>query len=142
MSARARTAPPAAIESTATIESVRITADPLGATGRRLHYTGGGRRRRTDAAQSAESAQAAPADCPAHAQRELPEMSCFDSPSAREHSAAAPRAVACAVLTVSDTRTLADDKSGALIVELLEAAGHRAAARSIVPDEPSQVAAA
>ncbi len=39
-----------------------------------------------------------------------------------------------AVLTVSDTRTLADDRSGALIVELTTAAGHVLAAREIVKD--------
>lgn len=40
-----------------------------------------------------------------------------------------------AVLTVSDTRTLADDKSGTVLVERLEKAGHRLADRAIVPDE-------
>lgn len=39
-----------------------------------------------------------------------------------------------AVLTVSDTRTLADDRSGALIVELTTAVGHVLAAREIVKD--------
>jgi molybdenum cofactor biosynthesis protein B len=68
-------------------------------------------------------------------------MSCYDSPSAKQHRAAAPASVACAALTVSDTRTLADDKSGALIVELLEAAGHRVVERAIVRDEPTDVAA-
>jgi molybdenum cofactor biosynthesis protein B len=43
--------------------------------------------------------------------------------------------VAIAVLTVSDTRTLADDRSGAVLVELLEQAGHRLVARAIVRDE-------
>lgn len=43
--------------------------------------------------------------------------------------------VQIAVLTVSDTRTLADDRSGAALVERLEAAGHHLAARSIVKDE-------
>lgn len=43
--------------------------------------------------------------------------------------------VAIAVLTVSDTRTLADDRSGAVLVELLEQAGHRLVARAIVLDE-------
>jgi molybdenum cofactor biosynthesis protein B len=38
------------------------------------------------------------------------------------------------VLTVSDTRTAADDGSGDLIVRLLEGAGHRVAARAIVKD--------
>ena len=40
-----------------------------------------------------------------------------------------------AVLTVSDTRTLADDRSGAVLVERLASAGHTLAAREIVPDE-------
>ncbi|MCB8838760.1 molybdenum cofactor biosynthesis protein B [Aurantimonas sp. VKM B-3413] len=40
-----------------------------------------------------------------------------------------------AVLTVSDTRSLADDRSGDTLVERLQAAGHRLADRSIVPDD-------
>ena len=43
--------------------------------------------------------------------------------------------VRAAVLTVSDTRTLETDGSGATIVERLEGAGHAIAARRIVPDE-------
>lgn len=39
-----------------------------------------------------------------------------------------------AVLTISDTRTLDDDRSGALIVELLGGAGHVVAARELVKD--------
>src|SRR2546423_15562715 len=40
-----------------------------------------------------------------------------------------------AVLTVSDTRTLADDKSGATLAERLTAAGHQLAAREIIVDD-------
>jgi molybdenum cofactor biosynthesis protein B len=40
-----------------------------------------------------------------------------------------------AVLTISDTRSLADDKSGATLAERLTAAGHKLAAREIVPDD-------
>lgn len=40
-----------------------------------------------------------------------------------------------AVLTVSDSRTLEDDKSGRTLVERIEAAGHNVAARDIVKDE-------
>jgi len=40
-----------------------------------------------------------------------------------------------AVLTVSDTRTPADDKSGNTLVELIEGDGHKAAARAIVRDD-------
>ena len=40
-----------------------------------------------------------------------------------------------AVLTVSDTRTSANDTSGQLLVERLEAAGHSLAARRIIKDD-------
>jgi len=40
-----------------------------------------------------------------------------------------------AVLTVSDTRSLKDDKSGALLAQRIVAAGHLVAERSIVPDD-------
>src|ERR1700674_3503910 len=40
-----------------------------------------------------------------------------------------------AVLTISDTRTLEDDKSGTTLSERLIAAGHNLAAREIVRDE-------
>ena len=43
--------------------------------------------------------------------------------------------VRIAVLTVSDTRTLEDDKSGNVLVERLQAAGHRLADRDIVKDD-------
>ena len=59
-----------------------------------------------------------------------------------EHRAEAPRSVVVAVVTVSDTRTLEDDSSGGLIVQLLEGAGHSVASRVIVRDEPTEIAAA
>jgi len=40
-----------------------------------------------------------------------------------------------AVLTVSDTRELADDKSGATLLERIEKAGHTVADRAIVTDD-------
>src|SRR3982075_36794 len=40
-----------------------------------------------------------------------------------------------AVLTISDTRSLADDKSGTTLSERLTAAGHTLAAREIVTDD-------
>lgn len=45
------------------------------------------------------------------------------------------RPLAIAVLTVSDTRTLADDVSGQTLVERLTAAGHDLADRMVVPDD-------
>ena len=46
-----------------------------------------------------------------------------------------------AVLTVSDTRALADDKSGQTLVDRLTAAGHRLAAREIVTDDVEAIRA-
>jgi molybdenum cofactor biosynthesis protein B len=40
-----------------------------------------------------------------------------------------------AILTVSDTRTEATDKSGALLKDRLESAGHRLAEKAIEPDD-------
>lgn len=58
------------------------------------------------------------------------------SASVEEHRAAAPDAVGCAVLTVSDSRTPETDASGALIRELLLAGGHAVVESRIVADEP------
>ncbi|SFD91117.1 molybdenum cofactor biosynthesis protein B [Roseivivax sediminis] len=49
--------------------------------------------------------------------------------------------VRIAVLTVSDTRTPEDDRSGNTLVERLEGAGHTLAARAIVRDERAAIAA-
>jgi molybdenum cofactor biosynthesis protein B len=49
--------------------------------------------------------------------------------------------VRIAVLTVSDTRTAAEDRSGDTLVERLTAAGHVLAARGIVPDDRAGIAA-
>ena len=49
--------------------------------------------------------------------------------------------VRCAVITVSDTRTIDTDRSGQLIQHLLTQAGHTIAQYTIVPDEPNQIRA-
>lgn len=51
------------------------------------------------------------------------------------------RTLACAVLTVSDTRTLEDDRSGDLLVSLLERDGHCLRHRAIVPDDVYRIRA-
>ena len=51
------------------------------------------------------------------------------------------RPVRIAVLTVSDTRTPEEDKSGALLAEMLAADGHELAARAIVKDDVEQIRA-
>jgi molybdopterin adenylyltransferase len=61
------------------------------------------------------------------------------SQAVAEHRADAPSALNLAVMTVSDTRTLETDTSGALIVAMAEAAGHRVLERVIVPDEPERM---
>lgn len=55
------------------------------------------------------------------------------------HPDSSQRSVACAVLTVSDTRVSETDKSGQLIQSRLTAAGHQVVAYQILPDEPIQV---
>lgn len=60
-------------------------------------------------------------------------------PGVQEHRGQAPVSIACAVVTISDTRTPATDKSGTLIVEFLQGAGHRVVDRQIVPDEPDKI---
>jgi molybdenum cofactor biosynthesis protein B len=63
------------------------------------------------------------------------------SQSTQQHRQAAPQAVRCAVVTVSDTRTLENDRGGQLLEESLTAAGHTVARREIVPDEPNRIRA-
>jgi molybdenum cofactor biosynthesis protein B len=59
--------------------------------------------------------------------------------SVSEHKAQAPQAVRCFVITVSDTRTEETDSGGRAILELLQAAGHPIAGRTIVKDDPDLV---
>ena len=49
-------------------------------------------------------------------------------------------AVRIAVLTVSDTRSLSEDRSGDVLVARLEAAGHLLADRKIIRDERAEIA--
>jgi len=63
------------------------------------------------------------------------------SESTHAHKAEAPKRIAVHVLTVSDTRTVETDKSGKLIKEFLEGAGHDVAGHEIVPDEPDEIRA-
>lgn len=58
------------------------------------------------------------------------------------HRAAAAQQVRCAVITVSDTRTPATDRGGALAAELFQSAGHLVVARKIVPDDIARIQAA
>ena len=59
--------------------------------------------------------------------------------SQAEHKARAPRSVCCFIVTVSDTRTETTDASGRAIADLLTAAGHVVAGRTIVKDDADLV---
>lgn len=58
------------------------------------------------------------------------------SESYQVHRAQSPKTVACACVTVSDTRTPEADTSGQLIQELLTAAGHTSVSYRLVKDDP------
>lgn len=62
--------------------------------------------------------------------------------STQEHKAQSPKQVTCMVITVSDTRTEETDKSGQLMQQLLQEAGHAIALYQIVRDEPVEVVSA
>jgi molybdopterin adenylyltransferase len=62
--------------------------------------------------------------------------------SLEHHRKTAPASVSCFVLTISDTRTEANDVSGDAIVEMLTTAGHTLVARTLVKDEPAAVRSA
>jgi len=49
--------------------------------------------------------------------------------------------VRIAVLTVSDTRSLSDDRSGDTLAQMIGAAGHEVADRAIVKDDVAQIGA-
>ncbi|WP_239614821.1 MogA/MoaB family molybdenum cofactor biosynthesis protein [Cohnella mopanensis] len=55
--------------------------------------------------------------------------------STEQHRREAPKSVACAIITVSDTRTPETDSSGQLIRQLLEEHGYTVAEYAIVKDE-------
>jgi molybdopterin adenylyltransferase len=64
----------------------------------------------------------------------------FQEHEQRAH-AETPRAIRCGVITISDTRTPADDTSGAAIRDALQASGHAVVRYAIVRDEPDQIVA-
>ena len=64
------------------------------------------------------------------------------SESVQQHRAAAKESLSIGVLTISDTRSLPEDSGGALIVELVEGAGHRVAARKLVQDDRDTIVSA
>ena len=65
------------------------------------------------------------------------------SPSVEDHEQKAeetPEPVRCAVITVSDSRTIESDECGATIARLLESVGHEVVERTVVPVDPQRIA--
>lgn len=62
--------------------------------------------------------------------------------SVEQHRRAAPAQLRFAVITISDTRALDTDTGGALLVELVTAAGHSVASRTLVKDDAPEIVAA
>jgi molybdopterin adenylyltransferase len=56
-----------------------------------------------------------------------------------EHQPSSPISARCAIVTLSDTRTAQQDKSGARIRQFLEGAGHAVAFYQVIRDEPSEL---
>lgn len=61
------------------------------------------------------------------------------SESTKQHRCASPQKVRCAVVTISDTRTIETDRGGELMVKLLTEAGHPVSSRQIVRDDPREI---
>ncbi|OCA91382.1 molybdenum cofactor biosynthesis protein [Bacillus sp. FJAT-27225] len=59
--------------------------------------------------------------------------------SVKDHKREAPTAVACKIITVSDTRDKDSDKSGKLMISMLEAEGHTIVDHVIVKDEQEAI---
>src|SRR4029079_6799531 len=57
----------------------------------------------------------------------------------KQHEAKGPSTVRCAVITVSDSRTLETNTGGKAVIDQLTAAGHSVVCREIIPDEPSRM---
>lgn len=56
-----------------------------------------------------------------------------------KHKSQAPQSLRCAVITVSDTRTLENDTGGRSVIDHLTSAGHQIVQREIVPDDPARM---
>ena len=59
--------------------------------------------------------------------------------SVKDHRSYAPKSLRFAVLTASDSRTEANDESGAMVVRMATQAGHQLAVYSVAPDEVESI---
>ena len=56
-----------------------------------------------------------------------------------EHRKASPESVTCAIITISDSRTEADDESGKLYKEELSRNGHKVLAYALLKNDPAAI---
>ncbi len=56
-----------------------------------------------------------------------------------EHQPSSPISARCAIVTLSDTRTAEQDKSGGRIRQLMEGAGHAVSFYQVIRDEPADL---
>jgi molybdenum cofactor biosynthesis protein B len=61
------------------------------------------------------------------------------SESTKQHRCSSPKSVRCAVVTISDTRTIETDRGGELMMKLLVDGGHAVSSRHIVRDDPREI---
>ncbi len=61
------------------------------------------------------------------------------SETVAEHRSQAPQSIRCAIITVSDSRTLETDTGGATVADRLDGGGHQIVARHLIPDDPVQM---
>ncbi len=59
----------------------------------------------------------------------------------REHKRESPENVSCAVISISDSRTLTEDESGSLIVSTLKDNGYRITAHEILKNDAQSIVA-
>ncbi|MCH1627597.1 MogA/MoaB family molybdenum cofactor biosynthesis protein [Ferdinandcohnia quinoae] len=59
--------------------------------------------------------------------------------SVNEHKSEAPKNVKCKIITISDTRTMETDKSGQLMISMLNEYGHEIIDYEIVKDEQEAI---
>src|SRR5262245_6302888 len=57
----------------------------------------------------------------------------------QQHASQGPQSACCAVITVSDTRTLENDTGGQTVIVHLTSAGHAVVVREIIPDKPARM---
>jgi molybdenum cofactor biosynthesis protein B len=68
------------------------------------------------------------------------EIQCGDEMSTKTHKAGAPKKVNIAIITVSSTRSLADDKSGRWISKRAKKEGHDVVVHRVAPDDAEAIA--